>query len=118
MVYDKDEEALWIKPHEQRSSESIEVKGPQELFGFGSGNFAEGAEAKDVMSDLGGRWVSFNVTSGEEMCILESDRRLPDSVKKADIFQKAGDKKNCNLFITKKAITCGQQGQQLVDLEV
>ena len=89
LVYDLDQEILWVAAAEGKKKESFEVKGPCELFGFGSGDYLEGPAARDVQSDLTGRWISFKLTSGEEWCILEADRRLPDHIKKMDIFGKA-----------------------------
>ena len=87
LIYDCDQDVLWVLS-EGKKKDSFEVKGPVELFGFGSGDFLEGPAARDVQSDLGGRWVTFKVTSGSESCILEPDRRLPDHIKKMDIFGK------------------------------
>ena len=87
LIYDCDQDALWVTS-EGRKKDTFDVKGPVELFGFGSGDFLEGPAARDVQSDLTGRWVTFRVTSGTEACILEADRRLPDHIKKMDIFGK------------------------------
>jgi len=72
----------------KRDRETFEVKGPCELFGFGSGDFVEGPEAKDVQSDTTGRWFSFLVKDDSDLCILEADKRLPDHIRKMDIFGK------------------------------
>ena len=34
------------------------------------------------------RWFSFQVKDDQELCILESDKRLPDHIRKMDIFGK------------------------------
>ncbi len=88
LVYDKELGDLWICPDGRKKDSSVEAKGPTELFGFGSGQFAEGPEAKDIMSDIGGRWLCFNVASGNEHCILESDKRLPEHIRSSDVFGK------------------------------
>ena len=91
LIYDKDQETLWLggdgrKPKDQ---ETFEISGPIELFGFGSGEFGEGPTAKDVMSDVQGRWLGYKVQAPSEECILEPDRRLPEHVRNSDIFGKA-----------------------------
>ncbi|CAK9023126.1 Uncharacterized protein SCF082_LOCUS16076 [Durusdinium trenchii] len=89
LIYDLKQEVLWaVACDGKKRSDSFEMKGPCELFGFGSGDFCEGPDAKDVQSDLSGRWVSFKVNSGDELCILEPDRRLPDHIRKMDLFGK------------------------------
>lgn len=88
LTYDCDQEVLWVSTADNKKKDNFQVKGPIELFGFGSGDFVEGPTARDVQSDLTGRWVAFMVASGQEYCILESDRRLPDHIKKMDIFGK------------------------------
>ena len=62
--------------------------GPCELFGFGSGDFAIGPEASDIMGDSSGRWLNYLVKSGSEHCVVEADKRLPEHIKKADFFNK------------------------------
>ena len=88
LVYDGDQEVLWIGAAEGKKKDSFEAKGPLEVFGFRSGDFLEGPNAKDVQVDLTGRWLSFAISSTSDYCILEADRRLPDHIKKIDIFGK------------------------------
>lgn len=89
LVYDEDQENLWIAAGDGKKKETFEITGPSELFGFGSGDFLDGPAARDVQSDLSGRWVGFKLSLGTENCILEADRRLPDHIRKMDIFGKA-----------------------------
>ncbi len=84
---------MWITAGDGRKRDTFEAKGPLELFGFGSGDFAEGPNARDIQSDLTGRWLGFNITSQDELCILEPDRRLPDHIRKMDFFGKASQLK-------------------------
>ena len=51
---------------------SLEI-GPAELFGFGSGDFAEGPEANDIMGDVGGRWFACKLLSEADSLIAEGD---------------------------------------------
>ncbi|CAK9075895.1 unnamed protein product, partial [Durusdinium trenchii] len=51
-VYDCKEDNLWICGNDSKKKETFEVKGPLEVFGFGSGDFVEGPEASDVQSDV------------------------------------------------------------------
>jgi len=88
LIFDMDQEVLWISAGDGKRKETFEVKGPLELFGFGSGDFAEGPNAQDIQSDLTGRWLAYNIKSSEELCILEADRRLPGQIKKMDLFGK------------------------------
>ena len=84
-----------------KKNASYEVT-PCELFGFGSGEYAEGPEANDIMGDISGRWVNFLLTSDCEKVIAEPDKRLPDHIKSSDIFGKAswfGIKKTGSEFI-------------------
>eukprot|EP00438_Fugacium_kawagutii_P015340 Skav217456 [mRNA] locus=scaffold1289:122745:123968:- [translate_table: standard] len=90
LVYDVQQEVLWVAASDgKKRSETFEMRGPAELFGFGSGDFCEGPTAKDVQSDLTGRWVSFNMSSANDLCILEADKRLPEHIRKMDLFGKA-----------------------------
>lgn len=89
MVYDVQQEVLWVAASDgKKRSETFEMRGPCELFGFGSGDFCEGPDAKDVQTDLTGRWVSFNMSSANDLCILEADKRLPEHIRKMDLFGK------------------------------
>ena len=86
-MYDSQQESLWICGNDNRK-ESFQVKGPIELFGFGSGDFVEGPEAMDVQSDVTGRWLGYKIALASEFCILEPDRRLPQHMKALDIWGK------------------------------
>ncbi|CAK9109458.1 unnamed protein product [Durusdinium trenchii] len=88
LVYDIQQDKLWLCGNEAKKRESFEVKGPIELFGFGSSDFVEGPEAQDVQSDLTGRWISFKVNQASELCVLEPDRRLPQHIRSLDIWNK------------------------------
>ena len=89
LIFDMDQEVLWIAVGDGKKKETFEAKAPLELFGFGSGDFAEGPNARDIQSDLTGRWLAYNINTSDDHCILEADRRLPDHVKKMDMFGKA-----------------------------
>lgn len=98
LVYDKELGDLWICPDGRKKDLSVEAKGPAELFGFGSGQFAEGPEAKDIMSDIGGRWLCFNISSGNEHCIIESDKRLPEHIRGSDVFGKVSCRRSVSVM--------------------
>ena len=70
-----------------------------EFFGFGSGDFAGGATANDVLSDPGGRWFRYSLAGNMKdlLVIVECDRKLPEEVK--------------SLAIWNKVTTCSQCGQ-------
>ena len=93
-MYDVQEQSLYIgleiksKSKKQDAQAAAEIQ-PLELFGFGSGDFAEGPEAGDIMGDITGRWVSYALGASSEQVILEVDKRLPDHIRKCDIFGKA-----------------------------
>lgn len=89
LIFDVDQESLWVCAGDGKKKETFEMKGPLELFGFGSGDFAEGPNAKDIQTDLTGRWLAYNIKSSEELCIVEADRRLPEHIKKMDMFGSA-----------------------------
>ena len=98
LIYDVQQEALWAAANEgKKQASSFEMRGPTELFGFGSGDFCEGPDAKDVQSDLTGRWVSFSISSSDDHCILEPDRRLPEHIRKLDVFGKVPGRKRYNI---------------------
>ncbi|CAK9049337.1 unnamed protein product [Durusdinium trenchii] len=61
-----------------------------ELWGFGSGDFAKGSEAADLISDTSadGRWLLFALKSGDESVILEKQRKVPDHLESASFFNK------------------------------
>ena len=87
LIYDGQAESLFLALESSKKNASLEI-GPAELFGFGSGDYAEGPEANDIMSDLGGRWVAFKLSSEEECFVAEADKRLADHVRSCDIFGK------------------------------
>ena len=87
LIYDMQAESLFVALEPSKKNASLEV-GPAELFGFGSGDFAEGPEASDIMSDLGGRWVAYKLSSDEECFVAEADKRLADHVRSCDVFGK------------------------------
>ena len=89
LVYDLQEETLFLGVDEKvtRKTGSIQV-GPTEIFGFGSGEFAEGPEATDIMSDVAGRWINYKLGSDSDLLIAESDKRLADHIRSCDIFGK------------------------------
>ncbi len=91
LIYDVGQEELFLALDEKAAKKhsSLEI-GPTELFGFGSGDFAEGPEAGDIMSDVGGRWFAYKLLSEADFLIAESDKRLPDHVRSCDIFGKVG----------------------------
>ena len=81
---------LWLCT--DKDADSVKVNSSSELCGFGSGDWAQGGEATDVMSDTSptGRWLPFLIRSLHDTCIVEMDKRLPDNLKKVDIYNKAG----------------------------
>ena len=87
LIYDGQAESLFVALEPSKKNASLEI-GPTELFGFGSGDYAEGPEASDIMSDLGGRWVAFKLSSEEECFVAEADKRLADHVRSCDLFGK------------------------------
>ena len=86
-----EQEELFLALDEKAAKKhsSLEI-GPAELFGFGSGDFAEGPEANDIMGDVGGRWFAYKLLSEADFLIAEGDKRLPDHVRSCDIFGKVG----------------------------
>ena len=86
LIYDLDKDTLWLGADgKTKEKESFEISGPLELFGFGSGDYAEGPEATDIMSDVQSRWLCFRIASEREEMILEADKRLPEHIRKSDI---------------------------------
>ena len=84
--YDLNDQSLWI------GGETIStVAGGQEWFGFGSGDFVDGATAKDVLTDPAGRWYRFCLEGAcsEINLIFESDRKLGDDLKNLQVWNKA-----------------------------
>ena len=57
-----------------------------ELFGFGSGDFAKGSEAQDLMT-ADGRWLRYFMDTPESLVILEKQRKTPRSFGKRSLFQ-------------------------------
>lgn len=70
---------------------AMTVEAQTELWGFGSGDFAKGSEAADMMSDTSadGRWLLFGLQSGEDCVILEKQRKTPEHLESASFFNKA-----------------------------
>lgn len=60
-----------------------------DLFGFGSGDFVKGSEAQDAMAS-DGRWLRFILESGDDMIVLEKQRKTPEHLESATFFNKAG----------------------------
>ena len=91
LIYDQENENLWLGSDGKKPADkdSFEVSGPAELFGVGAGEYAEGPAAKDIMSDVQGRWFAFNVRSEMEECIIEADKRLAEHIRSSSIFGKA-----------------------------
>ena len=89
LIYDREQESLHLHLEEKtaKKNASLEVASC-ELFGFGSGEYAEGPEAGDIMSDVAGRWLNFKLASGSESFIAEADKRLADHIRSSDLFGK------------------------------
>ncbi|OLP75981.1 hypothetical protein AK812_SmicGene44142 [Symbiodinium microadriaticum] len=85
MLYDLDEASLWIN-----SDRITNIPSNMEFFGFGSGDFADGATANDVLSDPNGRWFRYCLTGPVKdlLVIVECDRKLPEEVKGLAIWNK------------------------------
>ena len=88
------------------------------ISGFGSGDYVSKSEAADVLSNVDGRWVRFDLTGKAEeflgtmylmfcLClhitfqlrihvILETAKKMPEHLGELDIFNKVG-----NLFLLK-----------------
>ena len=88
LYYDSNDCSLWIGGDKLTS-----VEPQSELMGFGSGDFAEGATAKDVLSDPSGRWFRYSLQGplADTNVIVECDRKLPDEVKGLPVWNKVGD---------------------------
>ncbi|CAE7775676.1 unnamed protein product [Symbiodinium sp. CCMP2592] len=85
MLYDVDDASLWI-----HSDRITNVPSNMEFFGFGSGDFADGATANDVLSDPSGRWFRYSLAGSMKdlLVIVECDRKLPEEVKSRAIWNK------------------------------
>lgn len=89
LVYDVQQESLFLAVEEKTAKKQATLEVTMtELFGFGSGEFAEGPEACDIMGDSAGRWVAYKLSSDSDFLIVEQDKRLPDHIKSCDIFGK------------------------------
>ena len=90
LVLDRDSKDLWVAAETQKESNTVQASSLEELFGFGSGDWVNKSTARDVMTDCSdsGRWLPFCLKDGSQKCILEMDRRSPDHVKKADLYNK------------------------------
>eukprot|EP00435_Cladocopium_sp_Y103_P016250 s3324_g4.t1 len=60
-----------------------------ELFGFGSGEYAKGGEASDLMSAAEARWLRYALEKGDDLVILEKQRQSPEHLEGASFFNKA-----------------------------
>ena len=100
LPYDVQEQSLYIgldiKSKKKADANAAAEIQPLELLGFGSGDFAEGPEAGDIMGDITGRWLSYALGASSEQVILEVDKRLPEHIRKSDIFGKA--RASCYFF--------------------
>ena len=69
-----------------------------EFFGFGSGDFIDGATAKDILSDPTGRWFRYSLDANMKdlQVIVECDRKLPEDVRNLSIFNKARTCSQCS----------------------
>ena len=85
MLYDLDESSLWIN-----SDRIANIASNTEFFGFGSGDFADGATANDVLSDPTGRWFRYSLAGSvkDAMIIVECDRKLPEDVKNLAVWNR------------------------------
>lgn len=72
------------------SNEDYVVPLHEELCSFGSGDYVKEAEAKDVMSDIGGRWLVYDLSgpASDHFAILEHSRKLPEHLREQDWFNK------------------------------
>ena len=71
---------------ENTSPKELEYPGKTEMFSFGSGDWLEAGEAKDVMTDTCGRWFHFTITP-QSNAILEATN-LPQILQNTDFVQK------------------------------
>ena len=94
MLYDLDEASLWIN-----SDRITNIPSNMEFFGFGSGDFADGATANDVLSDPNGRWFRYCLTGPVKdlLVIVECDRKLPEEVKGLAIWNKVTEMQSMSL---------------------
>ena len=85
MLYDVDEASLWV-----HSEKIAAIPANSEWMGFGSGDFADGATANDVLSDPSGRWFRYGLTGPmrDIMIIVEVDRTLPEELKQLSVWNK------------------------------
>ena len=90
LVADKKTGDLWVLVDGKPDGGAYTVAHSVELFGFGSGDWVCKAEARDVQGDCSesGRWLPFLIKDGNQRVILEVDRRLPEHVRKADLFNR------------------------------
>ena len=58
LLYNKSEESLWVGP-DQKSTDDVEIAGPIELFGFGSGDFCSGSVPELQFRGRVGGWFFF-----------------------------------------------------------
>lgn len=62
-----------------------------ELWGYGSGDFAKGTEAADIMTDVSaeGRWLKFSLPDANTPVILEKQRKVPEHLAEETFWNKA-----------------------------
>ena len=88
LAWCKDQSVLYIT-----SEKGCTAEQNSELFGFGSGDFATGTEAADIMSDTTcqGRWLPFDLAgAGDKLVIFEIDKRGPCHLKDVGFANKVG----------------------------
>ncbi|CAJ1380673.1 unnamed protein product [Effrenium voratum] len=61
-----------------------------ELWGYGSGDFAKGTEAADIMTDVSaeGRWLKFSLPDANTPVILEKQRKVPEHLAEETFWNK------------------------------
>ena len=87
LFYDLADHTLWVG-----GDKISTIAAQHEWLGFGSGDFVEGATAKDVLTDPSGRWYCYNLEGGtaDVSLIFECDRKLSDEIKNLQVWNKAG----------------------------
>lgn len=85
LLYDPDDASLWV-----HSDKIASIPANTEWLGFGSGDFADGATANDILSDPSGRWFRYGLGGPmkDVLIIAECDRTLPDEVKNLTVWNK------------------------------
>lgn len=85
LLCDLEDASLWV-----HSEKIAAIPLNTELLGFGSGDFADGATANDVLSDPSGRWFRYALTgpSKDVRVIVGCDRTLPEDLKHLPVWNK------------------------------